>query len=130
MSPYKAQASARKLLLLEAAAKMVNILPRSLNKFRRLMSLAVDVNIGVRMFRGLPAFRPVLRIIKRVSRELPPGRNLSIKFCNLPSAAFDPKAVAVHQLTSPLASISGLSYGEGAFGDPAASAFSTFAYGS
>ncbi|MGP1922634.1 MAG: hypothetical protein ACTS5F_00950 [Candidatus Hodgkinia cicadicola] len=129
MAPFKVHASARKLLLLEAAAKMTNISPRSLNKFRRLISMTIDVNMAARMFRGLPAFGPFLRIIKRVSSELSSGRSLSIKFSHLHSDPFDPKASAVHQLTSPFGSISGISYAKGAFGNPTASAFSTFAYG-
>ncbi|MGP1906057.1 MAG: hypothetical protein ACTS46_01520 [Candidatus Hodgkinia cicadicola] len=129
LAPYKMQASARKLLLLEAAAKMINIPLSSLNKFRRLISMTIDVDVAARLFRGLPAFRSFRRIVKRVSSELPDGRNLLIKFSHLHSAPFDPKASAVHQLTSSFGSISGVSYAEGAFGNPTASAFSTFAYG-
>ncbi|MGP1918754.1 MAG: hypothetical protein ACTS4V_01880 [Candidatus Hodgkinia cicadicola] len=129
MAPFKARASARKLLLLEIAARMTNFPRRSLNKFRRLISMTTEVNMAARMFRGLPALRPFLRIIKRVSSKLLCGRNLSIKFSHLHSNPFDPKASAVHQLISPFGSISGISYAEGAFGNPTASAFSTFAYG-
>lgn len=130
VAPYKAQINVCKLLLLESAAQTQSISPQSVNKFRRLISLAIDVNMGARMFRGVPAFRPFLRIIKRVSNVFPSGRNLSIKFSHLPSALFDSNASSVHQLISPLGSISGLSYASGVFDNPTASAFSTFTYGS
>ncbi|MGP1922234.1 MAG: hypothetical protein ACTS44_00530 [Candidatus Hodgkinia cicadicola] len=130
VAPYKAQTNVCKLLLLESAAQTQSISPQSVNKFRRLISLAINVNMGARMFRGVPAFRPFLRIINRVSNAFPSGRNLSIKFSHLPSALFDPNASSVHQLISPLASISGLSYASGVFDNPTASAFSTFTYGS
>ncbi|MGP1925337.1 MAG: hypothetical protein ACTS6A_01115 [Candidatus Hodgkinia cicadicola] len=91
-----------------------------MNKFRRLISMTIDVDV---------AFRPFRRIVKRVSSELPDGRNLLIKFSHLHSVPLDPKASAVHQLTSSFGSISGVSYAEGVFGNPTAFAFSTFAYG-
>ncbi|MGP1918382.1 MAG: hypothetical protein ACTS4U_01745 [Candidatus Hodgkinia cicadicola] len=68
------------------------------------------------------------RIVDRISRKMPYGRNLSIKLSQLTSAPFDPKATAVHQLTSPIGSISGLSYAKGVFDAETAFAFSTVTY--
>ncbi|MGP1906082.1 MAG: hypothetical protein ACTS46_01670 [Candidatus Hodgkinia cicadicola] len=79
--------------------------------------MTIDVDVAARLFRGLPTFRSFRRIVKRVSSELPDGRNLLIKFSHLHSAPFDPKASAVHQLTSSFGSISGVSHAEGAFGN-------------
>ncbi|MGP1918371.1 MAG: hypothetical protein ACTS4U_01630, partial [Candidatus Hodgkinia cicadicola] len=95
LTPFKVQAPALWLLLLEDAVKMVNISPRSLNKFRYLMSLTIDVKKTALNARTLPTFRPLWRIVDRISRKMPYGRNLSIKLSQLTSAPFDPKATAV-----------------------------------
>ncbi|MGP1918294.1 MAG: hypothetical protein ACTS4U_01205, partial [Candidatus Hodgkinia cicadicola] len=100
LTSFKAQAPALWLLLLEDAVKMVNISPRSLNKFRYLMTLTFDTKKTPQNVRTLSTFRPLWHVVDRISRKMPYGRNLSIKLSQLTSVPFDPKATAVHQLIS------------------------------
>ncbi|MFP3037509.1 MAG: hypothetical protein ACKER6_00120 [Candidatus Hodgkinia cicadicola] len=128
IAPFKVHASVRRLIMTEAASKMCNVSLQSLNMFRRLVSMSFEVDAGLRMFYDLPLSQPLWRLIKRVSDNLRPLTNVKVVISHLTPITFDSKASAVHQFNSPLASISGLSYGKGAFGSADASAFSTFAY--
>ncbi|MFP3038995.1 MAG: hypothetical protein ACKEQK_00570 [Candidatus Hodgkinia cicadicola] len=125
--PFRTRFSMLDFLTIEKVIESTPISLHSLNMFRGLMAMPIAVNMGVRIFYNIPISYKLWCLFKRVSDNLRPLSNVYVMFTQLPSAPFDHRALAIHQLSSPTASISGYSYGKGSFNVPTASTFSTIA---